>query len=192
MPHRARGSRGRLVRPARPWSSDLAPDSPRGERGDLRTAAHVVHVRGFDQGLAAIDSSRSPSPPAFSHATRTRSSRRGLLPAGNLYVNRGITGAIVARQPFGGFRLSGMGSQAGGPDYLRQFTRPRVITENTMRHGLEDRPRLNQDERTGRSMPARPPRVPRTSGQPPACAGRSVRSTLTVRSLPPRSRVSWR
>jgi RHH-type transcriptional regulator, proline utilization regulon repressor / proline dehydrogenase / delta 1-pyrroline-5-carboxylate dehydrogenase len=43
---------------------------------------------------------------------------------------------MVGRQPFGGNRLSGSGSQAGGPDYLLQFTEPRVVTENTMRHGL--------------------------------------------------------
>jgi RHH-type transcriptional regulator, proline utilization regulon repressor / proline dehydrogenase / delta 1-pyrroline-5-carboxylate dehydrogenase len=57
-------------------------------------------------------------------------------PVGNLYVNRGITGAMVGRQPFGGNRLSGTGSKAGGPDYLRQFVEPHVVTENTMRHGL--------------------------------------------------------
>jgi RHH-type proline utilization regulon transcriptional repressor/proline dehydrogenase/delta 1-pyrroline-5-carboxylate dehydrogenase len=58
------------------------------------------------------------------------------LPAGNLYVNRQITGALVGRQPFGGNRLSGVGSKAGGPDYLLQFVEPRVVSENTMRHGL--------------------------------------------------------
>jgi RHH-type proline utilization regulon transcriptional repressor/proline dehydrogenase/delta 1-pyrroline-5-carboxylate dehydrogenase len=57
-------------------------------------------------------------------------------PVGNLYVNRGITGAMVGRQPFGGNRLSGTGSKAGGPDYLRHFVEPRAVTENTMRHGL--------------------------------------------------------
>jgi RHH-type proline utilization regulon transcriptional repressor/proline dehydrogenase/delta 1-pyrroline-5-carboxylate dehydrogenase len=57
-------------------------------------------------------------------------------PVGNLYVNRSITGAMVGRQPFGGNRLSGTGSKAGGPDYLLHFTEPRVVTENTMRHGL--------------------------------------------------------
>jgi RHH-type proline utilization regulon transcriptional repressor/proline dehydrogenase/delta 1-pyrroline-5-carboxylate dehydrogenase len=58
------------------------------------------------------------------------------VPAGNLYVNRAITGAMVARQPFGGNRLSGTGTKAGGPGYLLQFVEPRVVTENTMRHGL--------------------------------------------------------
>ena len=57
-------------------------------------------------------------------------------PVGNLYVNRHITGAMVGRQPFGGNRRSGVGFKAGGPGYLLQFVEPRVVTENTMRHGL--------------------------------------------------------
>ncbi|MEL7356112.1 MAG: L-glutamate gamma-semialdehyde dehydrogenase [Cyanobacteria bacterium J06560_6] len=55
---------------------------------------------------------------------------------GNLYINRTITGAIVARQPFGGFKLSGVGSKAGGPDYLLQFLDPRTVTENVQRQGF--------------------------------------------------------
>jgi len=57
-------------------------------------------------------------------------------PVGNLYVNRHITGAMVGRQPFGGNRLSGSGAKAGGPDYLLQFVDGRVVSENTLRHGL--------------------------------------------------------
>lgn len=55
---------------------------------------------------------------------------------GNLYINRKITGALVDRQPFGGFKMSGIGSKAGGPDYLLQFLLPRTITENTLRRGF--------------------------------------------------------
>jgi len=55
---------------------------------------------------------------------------------GNLYLNRGIIGALVARQPFGGFGLSGGGTQAGGRDYLLHFVLPRVVTENTLRRGF--------------------------------------------------------
>jgi RHH-type proline utilization regulon transcriptional repressor/proline dehydrogenase/delta 1-pyrroline-5-carboxylate dehydrogenase len=55
---------------------------------------------------------------------------------GNLYVNRKCTGAMVYRQPFGGFKMSGIGSKAGGPDYLLQFVLPRTITENTLRRGF--------------------------------------------------------
>lgn len=58
------------------------------------------------------------------------------LEVGNLYINRGITGALVDRHPFGGFKLSGVGSKTGGPDYLQQFLEPRVMTENTMRRGF--------------------------------------------------------
>jgi RHH-type proline utilization regulon transcriptional repressor/proline dehydrogenase/delta 1-pyrroline-5-carboxylate dehydrogenase len=61
---------------------------------------------------------------------------RERTPVGNLYINRGITGALVGRQPFGGNRLSGTGAKAGGPDYLLYFVEPRAVSENTMRHGL--------------------------------------------------------
>ena len=45
--------------------------------------------------------------------------------AGNLYINRGITGAIVNRQPFGGMKLSafGGGVKAGGPNYCACFVK---------------------------------------------------------------------
>ena len=47
-----------------------------------------------------------------------------------------ITGALVDRQPFGGFGMSGVGSKAGGKDYLLQFVEPRSSCENTMRRGF--------------------------------------------------------
>ena len=55
---------------------------------------------------------------------------------GNLYINRGSTGAMVGRQPFGGGALSGTGTKAGGRDYLLHFVEPRIVTENTMRRGF--------------------------------------------------------
>ncbi len=58
------------------------------------------------------------------------------LRAGNVYINRSITGAVVGRQPFGGYGLSGVGSKAGGPDYLLQFVEPRAVSENTLRQGF--------------------------------------------------------
>jgi RHH-type proline utilization regulon transcriptional repressor/proline dehydrogenase/delta 1-pyrroline-5-carboxylate dehydrogenase len=71
--------------------------------------------------------SRTPS-----HIDRVRHE----FEVGNLYINRSITGAIVSRQPFGGFKLSGVGSKAGGADYLLQFLEPRVVTENIQRQGF--------------------------------------------------------
>jgi RHH-type proline utilization regulon transcriptional repressor/proline dehydrogenase/delta 1-pyrroline-5-carboxylate dehydrogenase len=55
---------------------------------------------------------------------------------GNLYINRPITGAIVERQPFGGFKMSGGGTKAGGREYLQNFLIPRVVTENCLRRGF--------------------------------------------------------
>jgi RHH-type proline utilization regulon transcriptional repressor/proline dehydrogenase/delta 1-pyrroline-5-carboxylate dehydrogenase len=55
---------------------------------------------------------------------------------GNLYLNRGSTGAMVYRHPFGGFGMSGIGTKAGGPNYLLQFADPRSVSENTMRRGM--------------------------------------------------------
>jgi RHH-type proline utilization regulon transcriptional repressor/proline dehydrogenase/delta 1-pyrroline-5-carboxylate dehydrogenase len=72
----------------------------------------------------------------FSRNPRTIAAVAARTPVGNLYVNRGTTGAMVGRQPFGGNRLSGNGTKAGGPDYLLHFVEPVVVTENTVRHGL--------------------------------------------------------
>ena len=72
----------------------------------------------------------------FSRSPRNIETVRRRFRVGNLYINRKCTGALVDRQPFGGFKLSGIGSKAGGPDYLLQFMVPRVITENTMRRGF--------------------------------------------------------
>lgn len=49
---------------------------------------------------------------------------------GNLYFNRGCTGAIVGYQPFGGFNMSGTDSKAGGPDYLILHMQAKTISES--------------------------------------------------------------
>jgi len=97
----------------------------------------VMKAKDFDEALRLANAttykltggvfSRKPS-----HLDRARREFR----VGNLYLNRGITGALVGRQPFGGFGLSGVGSKAGGSDYLLQFVEPRCCTENTMRRGF--------------------------------------------------------
>ena len=58
-----------------------------------------------------------------------------LLPAGNIYVNRSMTGAVVGVQPFGGQGLSGTGPKAGGPHALHRFATERAITVNIMAQG---------------------------------------------------------
>ena len=54
---------------------------------------------------------------------------------GNIYVNRGMVGAVVGVQPFGGMGLSGTGPKAGGPHYLDRFAVEKTITVNTTAKG---------------------------------------------------------
>ena len=72
----------------------------------------------------------------YSRSPSTLETVKRRFRVGNLYVNRKCTGALVDRQPFGGFKLSGIGSKAGGPDYLLQFVVARTISENTLRRGF--------------------------------------------------------
>ena len=92
---------------------------------DLDEALEVAN--GTDYALTAGFLSRSPD-----NIERVKAQ----LQAGNVYINRTCTGAIVGRHPFGGFKMSGGGTKAGGEDYLLNFLVPRVVTENTTRHGF--------------------------------------------------------
>jgi RHH-type transcriptional regulator, proline utilization regulon repressor / proline dehydrogenase / delta 1-pyrroline-5-carboxylate dehydrogenase len=97
----------------------------------------VLRVRGFDEALAvAMDTPYALTGGVYSRSPAHLEQARREFRVGNLYLNRKCTGAIVARQPFGGFKMSGIGSKAGGPDYLLQFLEPRTVTENTVRHGF--------------------------------------------------------
>ncbi|MFO0705252.1 MAG: proline dehydrogenase family protein, partial [Nitrospira sp.] len=73
----------------------------------------------------------------YSRSPANLAMAREQFDVGNLYVNRPITGALVARQPFGGHRLSGVGAKAGGEDYLAQFMITHITSENTLRRGFE-------------------------------------------------------
>ncbi len=97
----------------------------------------VMRVRDFAEGLELANAtSYKLTGGVFSRRPAHLEAARRQFRVGNLYLNRGITGALVGRQPFGGFGLSGVGSKAGGADYLLHFVEPRSSTENTMRHGF--------------------------------------------------------
>jgi RHH-type proline utilization regulon transcriptional repressor/proline dehydrogenase/delta 1-pyrroline-5-carboxylate dehydrogenase len=97
----------------------------------------VESVRSVDEACDRVDELPvALTGGLFSRNPRTVQRVIDRSPVGNLYVNRSTTGAMVGRQPFGGNRLSGTGTKAGGHDYLLQFVEPRVVTENTVRHGL--------------------------------------------------------
>jgi RHH-type proline utilization regulon transcriptional repressor/proline dehydrogenase/delta 1-pyrroline-5-carboxylate dehydrogenase len=97
-----------------------------------RDFGHALHLA-TDSGYRLTGGVYTRKP---SHLTLARQQFR----VGNLYLNRGCTGALVARQPFGGTHQSGLGTKAGGRAYLQQFAEPRAVTENTMRRGFAPEP----------------------------------------------------
>jgi RHH-type proline utilization regulon transcriptional repressor/proline dehydrogenase/delta 1-pyrroline-5-carboxylate dehydrogenase len=118
-------------------AADLPADSPVINEEIFGPLLAVDRVRSIEDACDRVDASPyALTGGLFSRNPATVERVAARLPVGNLYVNRGITGAMVGRQPFGGNRRSGIGAKAGGPDYLFQFTEPRVVTENTMRQGI--------------------------------------------------------
>jgi len=117
--------------------ADLPPDSPVLNEEIFGPLLAVERVKDVAAACDRVDSSPfALTGGLFARNPDTVDYVVDRTPVGNLYVNRSITGAMVGRQPFGGNRLSGTGTKAGGPGYLLQFVEPRVVTENTMRHGL--------------------------------------------------------
>ena len=97
----------------------------------------VIQAKDLDDALRIANGTKyALTGGIFSRSPENIAKVKRKFRVGNLYVNRKCTGALVHRQPFGGFKLSGIGSKAGGPDYLLQFVVPRTITENTLRRGF--------------------------------------------------------
>jgi RHH-type proline utilization regulon transcriptional repressor/proline dehydrogenase/delta 1-pyrroline-5-carboxylate dehydrogenase len=117
--------------------TDLPPGSPVLVDEIFGPVLAVQRATDFEHALALADATPfALTAGLFSRSPTNIERASDALRAGNVYVNRGITGAVVGRQPFGGYGLSGVGSKAGGPDYLLQFMEPRVVTENTLRQGF--------------------------------------------------------
>jgi RHH-type transcriptional regulator, proline utilization regulon repressor / proline dehydrogenase / delta 1-pyrroline-5-carboxylate dehydrogenase len=97
----------------------------------------VLRARDLDDAIRiANDTDYALTAGFFSRSPDNIERVKAELVAGNVYVNRSCTGAVVGRHPFGGFKMSGGGTKAGGSDYLLNFLVPRVVTENIMRHGF--------------------------------------------------------
>ena len=117
--------------------ADVAPTARIAQEEIFGPVLAVIPAADFEQAIRiANDTDFALTAGIYSRRPAHLERARQELLAGNLYLNRAITGALVGRQPFGGFRMSGIGSQAGGPDYLLQFVLPRTVTENTMRRGF--------------------------------------------------------
>jgi 1-pyrroline-5-carboxylate dehydrogenase len=90
----------------------------------------VIRVSDFDAALAVANGTEFGLTGGVYSNDRQRLERaKREFHAGNLYLNRKITGALVGVQPFGGFNMSGSNSKAGGPDYLRLFMEMKSVSE---------------------------------------------------------------
>ncbi|MBA2622833.1 MAG: L-glutamate gamma-semialdehyde dehydrogenase [Chthoniobacterales bacterium] len=133
--------------------TDVKPDSKLAQSEIFGPVLSVLKARDLDEAIEIANGtefaltggffSRSPA-----HIERVKAE----LVCGNVYINRSCTGAVVGRHPFGGFKMSGGGTKAGGSDYLLNFLVPRVVTENIMRHGFapESTPQYRAEFSSGR------------------------------------------
>lgn len=97
----------------------------------------ILRAKTFDEALDIANSTRFALTGAvYSRSPKHLDKARREFRVGNLYLNKGSTGAMVERHAFGGFNMSGVGSKSGGPDYLLQFMDPRLVSENTIRRGF--------------------------------------------------------
>ncbi len=124
--------------------ADVGPNARVAQEEVFGPVLAVIRAANLDEAIRiANDTDYALTGGIFSRSPANLDCARREMLVGNLYLNRGITGALVCRQPFGGFKMSGIGSKAGGADYLVQFVVPRTITENTMRRGFA--PRASED-----------------------------------------------
>jgi RHH-type proline utilization regulon transcriptional repressor/proline dehydrogenase/delta 1-pyrroline-5-carboxylate dehydrogenase len=97
----------------------------------------ILRAKDLDEALRiAMDVDYALTGGLFSRSPSALERAQREYRVGNLYLNRGITGAIVERHPFGGFAMSGGGTKAGGKGYLENFLFPRAVAENVMRRGF--------------------------------------------------------
>jgi len=120
---------------------DVPPDSALAREEIFGPVLAVLRARDLDDALRIANGTDFALTGGFFSRSPGNIDRvKREFDVGNLYINRGITGALVARQPFGGYRMSGGGTKAGGRDYLLNFLLPRVVTENLMRRGFVSPP----------------------------------------------------
>ncbi len=97
----------------------------------------VLRAKSLDEAFALVNGTDyALTGGLFSRSPKALERAQNEMLVGNLYLNRGCTGAIVERHPFGGFKMSGGGTKAGGKGYLENFLFPRSVAENVMRRGF--------------------------------------------------------
>jgi RHH-type proline utilization regulon transcriptional repressor/proline dehydrogenase/delta 1-pyrroline-5-carboxylate dehydrogenase len=117
--------------------TEVAIDSALAQKEIFGPVLSVFRARDFGQALQLANHSQyALTGGVYSRDPVNLQRAKNEFNAGNLYLNRKTTGALVSRQPFGGYKLSGISYKAGGENYLQQFMDVSTITENTIRRGF--------------------------------------------------------
>lgn len=117
------------------------PQSPLAQEEIFGPVLSVIKATSFSNAIDIANGTRyALSGGVYSRQPSHLEYARQHFNVGNLYLNRKITGALVSRQPFGGFNMSGAGSKSGSADYLLQFMHAYCVTENTLRRGFAPEP----------------------------------------------------
>jgi 1-pyrroline-5-carboxylate dehydrogenase len=110
--------------------AEVAGDSRLGQYEIFGPVLAVIRARDFDEAVRLFNDTEYGLTGGLFSRNRGRIERaKREFEVGNLYINRGITGARVGVQPFGGFKMSGSNAKAGGPDYVRLFMEMKTIAE---------------------------------------------------------------
>ncbi|MDQ0178447.1 L-glutamate gamma-semialdehyde dehydrogenase [Bacillus chungangensis] len=110
--------------------ADLAPDARLMQEEIFGPVVAFAKAKDFDDALAIANNTEYGLTGAVITNNREHIEKaREDFHVGNLYFNRGCTGAIVGYQPFGGFNMSGTDSKAGGPDYLTLHMQAKTTSE---------------------------------------------------------------
>jgi len=108
--------------------ADVAPMARIAQEEIFGPVLAVIRARDFDDALAIANNTEYGLTGAvYTLSPQQMERARNEFQAGNLYINRKCTGAIVGAHPFGGFNMSGTDSKAGGADYLYLFTQAKSI-----------------------------------------------------------------
>ncbi len=110
--------------------ADVAPDARLAQEEVFGPVLAVLKAEDFVEGLEIANNTDYGLTGSLYSMRRDRlECARQEFHAGNLYLNRKCTHALVGVHPFGGFNMSGTDSKAGGTDYLQLFLQAKVISE---------------------------------------------------------------
>jgi 1-pyrroline-5-carboxylate dehydrogenase len=110
--------------------AEVAGNSRLGQYEIFGPVLSVIRARNFDEAVRLFNDTEYGLTGGLFSRSRERIERaKRDFEVGNLYINRGITGARVGVQPFGGFKMSGSNAKAGGPDYVRLFMEMKTVAE---------------------------------------------------------------